>query len=260
MDSQMARERAVGAPFIRAVSLKPDTVPGWDDYPYAISAIRALTGLEFAAVTIFVGENGAGKSTLLEAIAVATGFNPEGGSRNFAFVTHESHSALWEALRISRSPRRPRTGFFLRAESYFNVATEIERLDAIPGAGPLIAPAFGGLPHRRSHGESFLALVGERFSAGGLYLLDEPESALSPISCMRLLRRIGYLVDAGCQFIVATHSPILMAFPGARLYRFSDTGIRQEAFEDLEEVQVTRDFLNSPGQFVRRLMTDDTVA
>jgi predicted ATPase len=175
-------------------------------YPFSIPAIRGLEVLPLhPKVTYLVGENGSGKSTLLEAIAVIMGFNAEGGSTNFRFQTRRSESPLWQTLRIVRGVRRPRTGFFLRAESYFNLATNIEELDREPGLGPPIIDSYGSKSlHEQSHGESFVALMMHRFGTDGLYLLDEPEAALSPLRQMSALARIHQLVLAGCQFIIAT--------------------------------------------------------
>jgi len=206
-------------------------------------------------VTFLIGENGSGKSTLLEAIAAALGFNAEGGSRNFRFGTRESHSELHAYLRPVRSVTRPRDGFFLRAESYFNVATEIENLDRIPGAGPPIAPAYGPRAlQEQSHGESFLALLQHRFRGHGLYLLDEPEAALSPMRQMALLSRLHDLVAARSQFIVATHSPILLAYPEATIYELGPNGPRSVRYEETEHFRVTRDFLNRYPMMVETLL------
>ena len=202
--------------FLLHATLLRDRVPSFDAYPFNLPAVRTLETLPLhRAVTFIVGENGSGKSTLLEALAVAAGFNAEGGSRNFNFHTRASHSELHRYLRLARSQKRPRTGFFLRAESYFNVATEIERLDAID---PGLLQAYGGKSlHEQSHGESFIALMKNRFTGHGLYFLDEPEAALSPTRQMAALVRIHDLVREGAQFIIATHSPILMAYPDATI-------------------------------------------
>src|SRR5579862_3015647 len=211
--------------------LKSEGVDSFEKYPFSLSAVRPLRRkrLEFhPAVTFFIGENGSGKSTLLEAIAVACGFNAEGGSRNFRFGTRDSHSELHRFLSIARGIQRPRDGFFLRAESFFNVATEIEKLDAEPGAGPPIGPSYGQRAlHEQSHGESFLALLLNRFRGEGLYLLDEPEAALSPSRQLSVITRIHDLVLQKSQFIIATHSPILMAYPEAYIYTFSPKGIER---------------------------------
>src|SRR5688572_20141665 len=232
--------------YLREVVLLRDQVPDFERYPFALPAIAKLERLVFPnAVTFLIGENGSGKSTLLEAIAVLLRFNPEGGSRNFRFGTRESHSELHRYLRPVRGVARARDGYFLRAESYFNVATEIERLDAEPGPSPPIADAYGPRAlHEQSHGESFLALVQNRFRGNGLYVLDEPEAALSPVRQMALLSRLHELVLARSQFIIATHSPILLAFPHAAIYELSPDGARLTTYEETEHFRVTRDFLN----------------
>jgi predicted ATPase len=208
-------------------------------------------------VTFFIGENGSGKSTLLEAIAVAAGFNAEGGSRNFRFATRSSESELHACIRLVRGVHRPRDGFFLRAESYFNVATEIERLDAEPGPSPPILPAFGGRSlHEQSHGESFFALLQTRFRRDGFYVLDEPEAALSPSRQLAFLARLHELVRLGSQFVIATHSPILMAYPEARLLELSASGIREVSYEDTEHFKVTRAFLLRREPMLRELFSE----
>lgn len=207
-------------------------------------------------VTFLVGENGSGKSTLVEGVAVAAGFNAEGGSRSFRFATRASESTLGGALRIGRAPGRERTAFFLRAESYYNVATEIERLDAEPGRGEKIMPAFGGVtPHARSHGESFLDLLVHRFRPGGLYLLDEPEAALSTRGCLAALARIHELCRQGSQFLIATHSPILLAVPAARILEITADGtLDAVAYDDALPVRTTRRFLADPAATLRELL------
>ncbi|WP_433281046.1 AAA family ATPase [Pseudonocardia xinjiangensis] len=208
-------------------------------------------------VTFLVGENGSGKSTLVEAIAVAAGFNAEGGSRNFRFTTRSSESSLGEHLVLGWGPAKPRNGFFLRAESYYNVATEIERLD--DGSGPPLLPAYGGVsPHERSHGESFLNLVVHRFGPSGLYLLDEPEAALSVRGCMALLTRLADLTAQNCQVLVATHSPILLALPGATILEIADDGsITRVEYDEALPVRLTRAFLAAPDRFLRHLLDDN---
>jgi len=249
-------------PYLRELILHRARVPDFSRYPFALPAVVALDRLAFSQpVTFFVGENGSGKSTLLEAIAVALGFNPEGGSRNFRFGTRPSHSELHQYVRAVRSVQRPRDGFFLRAESYFNVATEIERMDAEAAAGPPIAAAFGPRAlHEQSHGESFLALVEHRFRGNGLYLLDEPEAALSPMRQMTLLARLHALVQMRSQFIIATHSPILLAFPGSTIYECSPEGVRRLLYEETEHFRVTRDFLNRYPAMLRTLFAHDDLS
>jgi predicted ATPase len=241
--------------FLRAVRLRHEAVPSFDTYPFALPAVRALTRVELRRpVTLFVGENGTGKSTLLEGIATAWGFNPEGGSLNFAFSTRSSHSPLHSYLTLERGTRRPRDGYFLRAESFYNVATEIERLDA-DGVGPPIIDSYGGRSlHEQSHGESFLALVLERFGGTGLYILDEPEAALSPSRQLALLVRIHDLVRAGSQFIIATHSPFLLAFPGATILSLDGDAIEEVRYEETEHYQVARRFLLDHERSLQELL------
>jgi predicted ATPase len=247
-------ELMISKQYVADVSLKRDEVGSFDTYPFSLAAVRGLETLKLhPAVTFFVGENGSGKSTLLEAIAVACGFNAEGGSKNFRFGTRESHSELYRFLRVSRGHPRPRDGFFFRAESFFNVATEIEKLDEGPG-GPPIGPSYSHRSlHEQSHGESFLALMVNRFGGNGLYLLDEPEAALSPKRQLAILTRIHDLVREKSQFIIATHSPILMAFPDAYIYQFSQDGIERVAYEETEHYRVTRSFLSNPERMMRVL-------
>jgi predicted ATPase len=242
--------------YISEIGLRREGVESFDRYPFSLAAVRPLESLQLhPAVTFFVGENGSGKSTLLEAIAVACGFNAEGGSRNFRFGTRNSHSELHRYLRIARGISRPRDGFFLRAESFYNVATEIEKLDVVPGGGPLIGPSYGeGALHEQSHGESFLALLLNRFHGEGLYLLDEPEAALSPSRQLSVVTRIHDLVQEKSQFIIATHSPILMASPEAYIYAFSPEGIRRVAYNETEHYRVTRDFLSNPRRMLSLLL------
>ncbi len=225
-----------------------------DRYFLSIPAIQNLETLDFhSRITFFVGENGTGKSTLLEAIAVKYGFNPEGGSPNFSFSTRETHSPLHQCLVLSKGIRRPQNGFFLRAESFYNVASEVDRLaEAAPG-GDEFLEGYGGHLHEKSHGESFLSLVMNRFNGRGLYILDEPEAALSPSRQMSLLKLIYDLSTQGAQFIIATHSPILMALPGAELYALEQHSIRLVSYEETEHYTVMRQFLNHPEGMLREL-------
>jgi predicted ATPase len=235
--------------FLRSMTLMREGVENLNRYPFNIPALRGLETLEFhPRVTFFVGENGSGKSTLVEAVAVAAGFNAEGGSRNFNFATRRSESELHKHLRIARGTRRPSTGYFLRAESFFNVATEIENnADAMA--------SHGGIHHHElSHGEAFLALVQKRFWANGLYILDEPEAALSPQRQLALLRSIHELVGDCCQFIISTHSPLLLAYPNARIFHLSTDGMTEVAYEQTEHYALTRDFLLNREAYLRRLL------
>lgn len=240
--------------FIRSIEVTAEQAevnPG--DFPWSLPAVSALgDGVTLdAEVTYFVGENGSGKSTLIEAFAVAAGLNAEGGSRNYGHSTRASHSDLWKSLRLVRGQRRPKTDFFLRAESFFTGATYLESL---PGS-PL--KAYGGKSlHEQSHGESFLALLINRFGPDGLYFLDEPEAALSAQNCLTCLRRMHELVEEGSQFVIATHSPILLAFPGATIYECGNAGIERIGYEDAAPVRLTRSFLESRERFLEELLQD----
>jgi predicted ATPase len=248
--------RAIDAEhYILEVRLLHEKVQSFEQYPFSLPAVKKLDSIHLhPAVTFLVGENGAGKSTLLEAIAVAWGLNPEGGSHNFRFSTRESHSSLSDCLRLVKGIRRPKDSYFLRAESFFNVATEIERLDQEPGGPPLIDSYGGNSLHEQSHGESFFTLLMERFSGKGLYLLDEPEAALSPTRQMAMISRMHELVNNQSQFIIATHSPILMAYPNAAILLINEDGIRPIEYTDTEHYSVTKDFLNRFERYLKELL------
>ena len=244
--------------YIIDVTLNRDTVPSFDEYPFNLDALRNFDRLKLhPKVTYFIGENGSGKSTLLEAIAVALGFNPEGGTKNFNFGTRETHSDLHRHLFVQRGIYRPSDGFFLRAESFYNLATNIDVLDEEGGFGPPIINSYGGRSlHKQSHGESFLALMTQRFGGDGIYILDEPEAALSPQRQLAILSRIHDLVRDSSQFIIATHSPILMAYPDSTIYECSPDGITETTYEETEHYQVTRDFLMNRERMLRILLED----
>lgn len=250
-------------PFVRSVVLRVSE-PGEtrDGYPWVLPAVAALTdGVTLhPGVTYLIGENGAGKSTVVEAMAIAAGMNPEGGSRHFSYSTRGSHSELSDAITLVRGARRPRTEFFLRAESFFTAATYLEGLQdresASTGGGDPLAPYGGRSLHEQSHGESFLAVVLNRFGPNGFYLLDEPEAALSTQNCLTLLRRIHELVREGSQFVVATHSPIVLAYPDARILNCSAAGLETVDYDDAEPVRLTRSFLEARERFLRELLRD----
>jgi predicted ATPase len=237
--------------FLRAIKLKRSGVPSFKEYPFSIPAIRDMDEIPLRSpVTFFIGENGTGKSTLLEAIAVAAGFNAEGGSRNFRFATRASHSPLHEHLRLVRSGARPRDGYFLRAESFYNVATAVEDYD--------VTHSYGGESlHAQSHGESFMSLVLHRFSGNGLYLFDEPEAALSPTRQLSLMVAMQQLVGRGAQFVIATHSPILLGYPEAEILQFGPGSIAPVAYRETEHYVVTRAFLERPEKMLQELMAWD---
>lgn len=238
--------------FITEVRLKdePDELKG--SYIHALPVVRNLTAIPFTKpVTFFAGENGTGKSTLLEAIAVCAGFNPEGGTRNFSFSSKETHSPLHRRLAVTRGYRRQRDGFFLRAESFYNLATEVDRLDEIPARGPKLIHSYGGRSlHNQSHGESFLSLILNRFGGEGLYILDEPEAALSPTSQLTLLAQMKKLVEQGSQLIIATHSPILMAYPDADIYVLTQNEIALTPYKQTEHYLLTKQFLDCPERML----------
>ena len=221
----------------------------------AVRNLRKMDGLAFhKPVTFFVGENGVGKSTLIEAIAVHAGFNAEGGSVNFNSSTRASPSALYHYITLTRGTERPTDGFFLRAESFYNVASNIDELDRHGGGTRMLIESYGGRSlHEQSHGESFLSLVEHRFGGHGLYILDEPEAALSPMKLMTLMCLMRNLVDEKSQFVISTHSPILMTFPSAEIYELTENAIRSVCYQDTEHFQVTKQFLNAPEQMIRYL-------
>ena len=208
-------------------------------------------------VTILVGENGVGKSTLLEALAVALGFNPEGGTVNYSFATADSHSPLHRYLTVSRGVKRNRDGYFLRAESFYNAASYLDELEHTPGCGGVLSSYGGKSLHHQSHGESFMSLVAIRFGGQGLYLLDEPEAALSPMRQMELLCHMNELVKQNSQFIISTHSPILMTYPDADLWELSRDGMRQVSYRETEHYQLTRKFLENPERMLGYLFGED---
>jgi predicted ATPase len=245
--------------FVRAVRLNRDRVPegARREYPWSLPAVRALEAtIELhPEVTFLVGANGSGKSTMLEAMAIAAGLNAEGGSSNFSFTTRDSQSPLADALTLIRGARRPRTDFFLRAESVFTAATYLEGLP--PEAGDPLAPYGGRSLHEQSHGESFLSIATHRLGPQGLYFLDEPEAALSFDGQLALLLRMSELAHAGAQWIVATHSPVLVAYPAARIMLCDEHGLSDITYNDVPAVRDLRRFLDDPQRQVSLLLTDD---
>ena len=234
--------------FIRSVSFDWNQI---DEKSYLrdITAINGIDRIEFhSAITFFVGENGSGKSTLLEAIAVAYGFNPEGGTRNYSFSTYDSHSELWNAIRLTKGIRKAKSGYFLRAESFYNVATkEEEYADSMHPSKRY---------HEKSHGESFLAIAQNYLNANGIYIFDEPEAALSPQRQLTLLLDIYKCAKEGSQFIIATHSPILLGIPDAEIYSFEQGEIHLCEYEETESFQVTEMFVNNRKALLQRLLSD----
>ncbi|MCD7784379.1 MAG: AAA family ATPase [Oscillospiraceae bacterium] len=216
-----------------------------ESYLRKIPAISKLNYLEFSSpITCFVGENGTGKSTLLEAMAISFGFNPEGGTENYLFSTHDSHSELYKDVRLSKGMKRPKHGFFLRSESYYNIATYEEYYYNEPTL------------HVKSHGEAFLTIAEQDFVPYGLYFLDEPESALSPQSQLAFLYEIYKNAEAGAQFFIATHSPILLGIPNAELLGFDDGEIHKCRYEDTSQYQVMELFINHREQVLRHILDE----
>ncbi len=238
-------------PYLQQISLRSDIEIDFETYPFNIPSVKELGVLKFHPdVTFFVGENGAGKSTVLEAIAIALGHSPEGGTKNTQFKTTDSVSNLNEALRLARGFKKPQDEYFLRAESFFNLATYMDEVGYLDGYG-------GKSLHKRSHGEAFMALLTLKFRGKGLYLLDEPEAALSPNRQLEALSVMHQLVQAESQFIVATHSPILLSYPNAKIIQFDAAGIREVKFEDTDHFVITKDFLNHYPQRLDRLLKDE---
>ena len=212
-----------------------------------IEAIKGLEEIEFTSpITFFVGENGSGKSTVLEAMAIACGFNPEGGGRNYRFSTYDSHSELCGAMRVVRGFRRPGWGYFLRAESFYNVSTKEE--DYADALHP--SQRF----HEKSHGESFLSIAQTQLKPNGLYFLDEPEAALSPQRQLTLLAEIDECAREESQFIIVTHSPILLGIPGARILTFDSGQVHDCEYEETDSYRVTEMFINNRRQILTRLI------
>jgi len=222
------------------------------EYYSEIPTINSLQELRFNKnITFFVGENGTGKSTLLEAIAIQYGFNPEGGSINFSFSSKNTHSKLYEHITLVKEVKRPKDGFFLRAESFYNVASEIDNLN---DSANIFLQSYGGKSlHNQSHGESFLSLIQNRFRGNGLYILDEPEAALSPQKLLTIIILINELVDNNSQFIIATHSPILLGMPNSEIYSFNNDSIEPIDYEDTEHYLITKSFLNNRQKFLGHL-------
>ena len=242
--------------YLNAIERTGGDFAGEESYLQDIPAVAGLSLWELhRPVTFLVGENGSGKSTLLEAAALALGFNPEGGSRNFAFSTRDTHSGLHNYLRLHRGPYRPKDGFFLRAESFYNTATEVERLAESGLSSPSnFLQSYGGKSlHHQSHGESFLSFF-QTFDRAGLYLMAEPEAALSPQRQLALLSQMTELAQAGAQFVVASHSPILLGTPGARILSFDEGAIHEVAYEDTESYQVTELFINHRDRLLHELV------
>lgn len=225
-------------PYLQKIILDKNSIKNFDEYPLCIDSIRNFDCLDFHSdVTFFVGENGSGKSTLLEAIANIFTLNPEGGNKNTRFSTNKTDSNLYKYLKNSKSHKRPKDWYFLRAESFYNLSSYVDDMGNLSSYG-------GNSLHNQSHGESFLSILEHKLNGYGLYLFDEIESALSPMRQLTCISLIHNLVKRNSQFIIATHSPILLAYPNAKIYQFSKEGIKEVSYEETEHYKITKDFLN----------------
>lgn len=233
--------------YLSCIEKKPDANPDYYEFPFCLPVIKNLNKLEFdKPVTFLIGDNGTGKSTIIEAIATSFGFNPEGGSKNFNFSTHDTHSGLYKYLRLVKGAKMPKDGYFLRAESFYNLATNIEELG--------LDDSYGGRSlHGQSHGEGFLSLIKNRLLGNGLYIFDEPEAALSTSNTLAMLKIIDDLVKMNSQFIIATHSPILIAYPNAMIYEIDQNQIRQVEYTQTTNYIVTKYFINNYGKMLSDL-------
>jgi predicted ATPase len=245
----MAKRRDIRRPGPGPYLLGFEGEPPGEEFPFSVPAMRDLAALDLdAPITLLAGDNGTGKSTLVETIAQAVGFAPEGGEYERAGELPPVPRAVHGVEPRMHRWNKPRNGYFLRAESFFNVAAFVDE-------GGEFSPdvsLYGGVKlHEQSHGESFLALATHRFGGEGLYVLDEPEAALSVTGCLAVLGAIVRAAEAGAQFIVATHSPVLLACPGARIYELDEDGFRECAYDDLDAVRLTRGFLDDPERYLR---------
>lgn len=242
--------------FIRGIELRRDKIDSFSKYPFCIPVIKNLNYLNLHPnVTFIVGENGSGKSTILESIAVAYGFNPEGGTKNFNFSSVDTHSSLHNYIKIIKGVRKPKDGFFLRAESFYNIESTIDELNF--DGSPSFIQGYGGKSlYERSHGEAFLALILNRFNGNSVFILDEPEAALSPLRQMTLISRIHQLALKGSQFIIATHSPIIMAYPNASIYEIREGNLQLVNYKDTESYKITSSFINNTNNMLDILLNN----
>ncbi len=249
--------------YLRSISLRRDAIESFEHYPYSVPAIAKLDELSFhPKVTFFVGENGTGKSTLLEGIAVGLGMNSSGGNKNTTFsISTEAQNSLHTKLRFVRGGVRTKNFFFLRAESYFNLASYIDDLDRefSPFCQmPEIIDSYGGVSlHKQSHGESFLALLTNKLKGNGFYVFDEPEAALSPTRQFTALTLIHRLVEMGSQFVIATHSPILLTYPDAIIYSFDGPSIQPIPYEETSHYLITKDYLSNYKERLETLLNPE---
>lgn len=239
-------------PYLKEISLNRTTISSFDEYPFNIPWIKTLETLEFHKdVTFIVGENGSGKSTLIESIALSLGFGIEGGTKSVQIKTHETNASnLYEHIKLVKSYKKPEDYYFLRAESFYNVATYMEKLNYLKSYG-------GKSLHKLSHGESFMATITNKLKGKGLYIFDEPEAALSPTRQLSAMASIDQLVKNNSQFIIATHSPILLAYPNSIIYQISENKIEKINYKDTEHYRITKYFLNNPERMIETLTKEN---
>lgn len=233
---------------------------GLDSYLCSIDALKGVNNIKFRKpITFFVGENGCGKSTLLEGLAVAAGFNPEGGTKNYNFSTRDTHSKLHNAISLVKGERKPDWGIFLRAETFYNMATEAEIIEEDIAVNKVsMFDRYGGVSfHKQSHGESFFSMLKTDITDHGLYFLDEPEAALSPRRQLNLLGLMHKYTERGAQFIIATHSPILLACPNACIYEFSKKGVNEISYEDTDIYKIVSGFINDRDTMLKEVIIDE---
>ncbi|MBS3680713.1 AAA family ATPase [Ornithinibacillus massiliensis] len=241
--------------YLKSIDLKRESIASFQTFPFNLPVVQEFEKIDFHPnVTYVIGENGMGKSTLLEAIAIGLGFNPEGGTLNFNFSSYDSHSDLHHYLRIAKGGYRPKNSFFFRAESFYNVATNIEELDKEALGGRIIDSYGGKSLHEQSHGESFFAAFIHRFGENGLYILDEPEAALSPLRQLSMLSRIHELVNEESQFIISTHSPIIMAYPNAKIIQLTEEGMEELALEETGHYKTMKSFFEDRERLLHHLL------
>ncbi len=241
--------------YIRSIRLNEERILSFNDFPLNLPVIKNFREIALHPnVTYIIGENGMGKSTLLEGIAIGLGFNPEGGTLNFNFSSYDSHSNLEQYLRIVKGVERAQDSFFFRAETFYNVATNIEEMDSEPSFGGKVIDSFGGVSlHEQSHGEAFFAAFTERFRGNGLYILDEPEAALSPLRQLSMLARINDLVHQGSQFIISTHSPMIMAYPDAKIIQLTEEGMTEVTLEETYHYSIMNQFFDDRKRMLHHL-------
>lgn len=242
--------------FLLEFILDRDSIRSSDEYPFNLPAFNDLGNLRLhPQVTFLIGENGSGKSTFLETIAQLLDINPEGGNKNTYYSDIDTNSEIFKCMRLVRSSRRPNDYYFLRAESFYKLASYIDS----PEMSEFLWTYGGKKIHEQSHGEGFMATLTNKLRGGGIYLFDEPEAALSPSRQLAALAIFHQLVGLESQLVIATHSPILMAYPNALIYEFSDSGIHETLYKETEHYTITREFLNKPEKMLQYLFEEESV-